>query len=119
MHFYTGEFQKAITDFEESLKVKQDQKDESNEGDNVSHSSSQTDLSDVGLCSLNVYEAHFNILLCYLQIKDYKTAYSKLNTLIQECPKKYSKSLWLIRGLVNQALGNSQKSQNDFQQALK
>jgi len=40
----------------------------------MSHSSSQTDLSDVGLCSLNIHEANFNIVLCYIQMKEYKFA---------------------------------------------
>ncbi len=82
MHFYVGEYQKAINDFEESIKAKSDSKDDSNEGDNMSHSSSQTDLSDVGLCSLNIHEANFNIVLCYIQMKEYKFALQKLKSLI-------------------------------------
>ncbi len=69
MHFYLGDYQKAISDFELSIKTKQDQKDSDNAGgesDNVSQGSNQTDLSDVGLCSLNVHESHFNIALCYI-----------------------------------------------------
>ena len=32
----------------------------------MSMHSSKTDLSDVGLCSLNVHENNYNLLLCYL-----------------------------------------------------
>jgi hypothetical protein len=41
MNFYIGDYTKAITDFEDSIKSKQDQKDESEggTGDNMSHSS--------------------------------------------------------------------------------
>lgn len=41
--------------------------DEDNEGpnaDNVSNASSQTDLSDVGLCSLNIHEYSYNSVIC-------------------------------------------------------
>lgn len=37
----------------------------------ISMASSKTDLSDVGLCSLNVHETNFNVLLCHLMTKDY------------------------------------------------
>jgi hypothetical protein len=40
--------------------------------DGASNQSSQTDLSDVGLCSLNIHEFSFNTVLCLLQLKDYK-----------------------------------------------
>mmetsp|Transcript_13041 Transcript_13041/g.12891 ORF Transcript_13041/g.12891 Transcript_13041/m.12891 type:complete len:148 (+) Transcript_13041:2314-2757(+) len=82
MNFYVGDYPKAIADFTESIKSKADQKEDSNEGEQMSHSSSQTDLSDVGLCSLNIHESNFNVVLCYLQLKDYKMALKKLNNLI-------------------------------------
>jgi len=44
--------------------------------------SSKTDLSDVGLCSLNTHETNFNILLCYLMTNDMQNALSKLSELI-------------------------------------
>lgn len=34
----------------------------------LSMNSSKTDLSDVGLCSLNVHETNYNILLCHLMM---------------------------------------------------
>jgi hypothetical protein len=71
----------------------------------VSVNSTKTDLSDVGLCSINVYETNFNILLCYLLTKDYEKAVSKLNEIISFAPKKYSKHFYLIRGLVFEELG--------------
>ena len=46
--------------------------------DNASNGSSQTDLSDVGLCSLNIHEFNFNIALCYIMAGDYKKAKAKL-----------------------------------------
>ena len=40
--------------------------------DNMSSKSSQTDLSDVGLCSLNIHEFSFNTALCLILSKDYQ-----------------------------------------------
>lgn len=59
MNFYTGEYEKAIADFEASIKTKQELKEleGSNTDDTISSGSNQTDLSDVGLCSLNIHES--------------------------------------------------------------
>ena len=70
--------------------------------DAVSVNSTQTDLSDVGLCSLNIHEFSFNTILCLLMLKDYKKALTKLDYMLDTVPKKYSSQLWLLRGLVNQ-----------------
>jgi hypothetical protein len=32
----------------------------------LSMNSSKTDLSDVGLCSLNIHETNYNMMLCFL-----------------------------------------------------
>ncbi|CDW75599.1 tpr domain containing protein [Stylonychia lemnae] len=118
MHFYTGDYQKAINDFEQSIRSKKELKDKENgsseENENQSQSSNQTDLSDVGLCSLNVHEAQFNILLCLILMKNHKTALEKVNQLLQESPKKYMKNFYLIRGLLYSALGNANKSTLDL-----
>jgi len=99
MNFYIGEYQRAINDFEASIKAKQEQKDDAND-ETISNASNQTDLSDVGLCSLNVHECHFNIALCYIQLKEYKAALEKISKLVHESPKRYTKCLYLIRGLL-------------------
>ena len=44
--------------------------------------SSKTDLSDVGLCSLNLHENNYNMMLCYLQMNDYKSALKKASEII-------------------------------------
>lgn len=66
----------------------------------LSMHSSKTDLSDVGLCSLNVHETNFNILLCYLMMGNWQKSLEKLNDIINNAPRKYSKHFFLIRGLV-------------------
>ena len=66
-------------------------KDDANDCEGQSNSSSQTDLSDVGLCSLNVHECSYNIILCLILIQDYKEAIANLNDLLNSVPKKYGK----------------------------
>lgn len=85
MYFYAGEYDKALNDFEQSSSIMHAQKVlyprnqfpdgdlgegaeqfSGGEGDNQSHQSSQTDLSDVGLCSLNIHEYSFNTVICLL-----------------------------------------------------
>lgn len=58
--------------------------------DAASQDSSQTDLSDVGLCSLNIHEYSFNTVLCLLLMKDYKKALTKLDYMFDTIPKKYA-----------------------------
>jgi hypothetical protein len=48
----------------------------------LSMHSSKTDLSDVGLCSLNVHETNYNMLLCYLMLKDKERSFEKVNEII-------------------------------------
>jgi hypothetical protein len=48
----------------------------------LSMNSSKTDLSDVGLCSLNLHENNYNMMLCYLQMKDHKSALKKASEII-------------------------------------
>jgi hypothetical protein len=47
-----------------------------------SMNSSKTDLSDVGLCSLNVHETNYNIMLCHLMSNNYDLALEKANDII-------------------------------------
>lgn len=99
MHFYAGDYDKSLADFEQSSAVMHSSKvlypknqfpDEEDEGDNQSADSSQTDLSDVGLCSLNIHEYSFNTVLNLLMLKDYKKALTKLDYIMDTMPKKYA-----------------------------
>jgi hypothetical protein len=57
--------------------------------DQGSEGSSQTDLSDVGLCSLNVHEFSYNLLLCYLADKRFDEALEKVEFMLKTINKKY------------------------------
>jgi hypothetical protein len=59
------------------------------QNDDMSQGSSQTDLSDVGLCSLNIHEFSFNIVLSMILAKDYAQALTKLDYIIDTIAKKY------------------------------
>lgn len=69
--------------------------------DKASHASSQTDLSDVGLCSLNIHEFSFNKVVCFIMAKRFKEALEKLDYILSTIPKKYANQIWLIRGAVH------------------
>ena len=68
---YSMQYEKAIQDFDTSIIIKKQIKQENENSDSDSECSNQTDLSDVGLCSLNVNEHVFNKCLCYLLMKDF------------------------------------------------
>lgn len=85
----------------------------------MSQGSSQTDLSDVGLCSLNIHEYSFNIVLSMILAKDYAQALTKLDYIIDTIAKKYVNQIWLIRGVINDILGYTDQSKKDFKRAYK
>jgi len=83
------------------LYPKNNQHDEAETDDQASHASSQTDLSDVGLCSLNIHEYSFNQVVCLVMQKKFSSALDKLDYMLSTIPKKYVNQLWLIRGAVH------------------
>ena len=102
LFFYSGEYEKSNSDFEQSSTIMHsnkvlypknqfpDESDPNLNDDNQSANSSQTDLSDVGLCSLNIHEFSFNTVLNLLQLKEYKKALTKLDYILDTIPKKYA-----------------------------
>ena len=99
MYFYTEDYEKAINDFKQTSKIMHANKTlnqtqnnfiidgDEKDADKISHASSQTDLSDVGLCSLNVHEFSFNISLCLIQHKKYEEAFEKITFMLETLPK--------------------------------
>jgi hypothetical protein len=76
--FYLNEYQAAIKDFENSAIAKREVNnqltEEAKQDQDNTYNSIDTDLSDIGLCAVNVNEQHFNIILCYVMVLH---AYSK------------------------------------------
>lgn len=97
---------------------KEENKDDNENSDTESETSNQTDLSDVGLWSLNVHESKYNQALWYLMMEKFEDALDIFKTMINNGPEKYSKSMFLIRGLIYQQLGESHKSKLDFNKAF-
>ena len=133
--FYNKDYTYAIADFEQcqSLKGEHGKPDDSKEmtprsdfepaaiamysqasGEFSSINSSKTDLSDVGLCALNVHETNFNVLLCYLLAGQKKCAMSKVKEIMENAPKKYMKLFYLLRGLLWEEFGDKEKAKKDF-----
>jgi TolA-binding protein len=143
LNIYAQEYGKAITDFETCSNIMHQNKvlypknkfpDADLEGyesptgegnvngendDNASQGSSQTDLSDVGLCSLNIHEFSFNIALSLMLSGDYKKALTKMDYIISTIAKKYVNQLWLLRGILNDILGYADQSAKDIKRAYK
>lgn len=123
MHIYIGDYDKALSDLDASSGIMhankvlypKNQFPEPGEefDDKASHASSQTDLSDVGLCSLNIHEFSFNQVLCHIMAKKYSTALDKLDYMLSTIPKKYSSQLWLIRGAIHTQMGNTPQAKKD------
>ena len=123
LNMYLEQYEQAIEDLNMSIQIKNenDKKNHINAKQNqsiniysnnstplISIHTSKTDLSDVGLCSFNQHESNYNLLLCYLFIKDKDRSFSKVNELIRLCPKKYNREFYLIRGLLNDHFDNKE-----------
>lgn len=80
--------------------------EDQNNAEKISNTSSQTDLSDVGLCSLNIHEFSYNITLWLIQNKQYEEAFEKTTFMLETLPKKYTKEVWIIRGILASIIGN-------------
>lgn len=70
--FYSKNYEEAARDFEASIAAKREaatltlcgnRSQSENPCDSV-----DTDLSDVGLCAVNVNEYHFNVILCFIMV---------------------------------------------------
>ena len=69
-YFYSKNYQEAANDFEASIVAKREAAILTipvNRSQSACDSI-DTDLSDVGLCTVNVNEYHFNIVLCYIMV---------------------------------------------------
>ena len=75
-YFYSKNYKEALKDFEESVFIKKEteidlrlnSESETYNQNNSRHNSTCTDLSDVGLCSVNVNEINFNMILCLIMV---------------------------------------------------
>eukprot|EP00826_Nyctotherus_ovalis_P044794 TRINITY_DN4875_c0_g1_i2.p4 TRINITY_DN4875_c0_g1~~TRINITY_DN4875_c0_g1_i2.p4 ORF type:complete len:198 (-),score=81.89 TRINITY_DN4875_c0_g1_i2:808-1401(-) len=71
--FYLDEYEAAIKDFESSAVAKKEANNQlggegrAEQSENM-YNSIDTDLSDIGLCAVNVNEQHFNIILCFILV---------------------------------------------------
>jgi hypothetical protein len=92
--FYLKRYADAIQDFEIT-----NQKAGKNAFDQTQLSNTfksaitdKTDLSDIGLTSINSYESTYNILICQLLMNKKEDCVKSLSLLFQQLPPKYQKS---------------------------
>lgn len=129
-YFYLKQYNRAILDYQQCQQLKNinDKRGENSQHEGIdeytrskchssslSRLSSKTDLSDVGLCSLNEHETNFNILLCFLMIKNKDKCLEIVKELIKSIPQKYQKYFYLIRGLMYECFNQTEKSQKDLE----
>ena len=67
-----------------------------------STTSDKTDLSDVGLCSLNKNEMMFNIILSQVKLGKYAEALKLADKLLGSCPPKYSQDILSLKEILTQ-----------------
>ena len=80
-----------------------DNEDMLNEGQSV-----DSELSDVGLCTLNKYEYTYNTLLCLLFTGDYQGAYTLATNIIDNASPEYANKMWILRAIITRALGREE-----------
>ena len=64
--------------------------------------STHTDLSDIGLCSINRNERLFNVLLCYVKMKKFRKAQKLVKKLAGCCPDKYANDILKIGTILSE-----------------
>lgn len=84
----------------------------------------KTDLSEVGLCSLNINEFTYNQLILLIQQRNWSTALKKINELLSSSPataeqSKSMKQLFIVRAMIHQELGLMDKYNQDLKIYLK
>jgi hypothetical protein len=72
-----------------------------------SHGSQRTDLSDIGLCSLNIREFSYNMIINHIQNKNWDQALAIINKELTESLQnsdhtKNVKQLYLVRAMIYQ-----------------
>lgn len=77
--------------------------------------SEKTDLSDVGLCSMNKCEMLYNIALCYIKLGDFAKAQKYLNKLVALAPHKYHDNLLNLLKILEQS--QNKNASNDLASA--
>ena len=128
LNFYKGDYSAAIKDFQQSYSVKKMYKILDNEVQDKSQraspgaedsdlcinsadveslgeestTSDKTDLSDVGLCSLNKNEMLFNIILSQIKLGKYLEASKLADRLLGGCPPKYGRDIIRLKDILTQ-----------------
>lgn len=88
------------------------------------NNSQNTDLSEVGLCSLNVSEYQLNQLIIYIQMGDWSEALKRASELLMMNPQssdfsKSIKQLLLVRAMIYLEMGQTDKHNHDMTLYLK
>ena len=81
--------------------------------------SSDSDLSDIGLCTVNRHEQQFNIMICCMMTENYNKACESATAIIENSNPNYANKVWIVRGIRRSLLGRKQEADMDFKEAKK
>lgn len=84
-----------------------------------SYMSQNTDLSEVGLCTINVNEYNYNMLINCIQSQNWEQSLKKVNEIITSNPvsldqQRRLKQLIIVRAMIYQELGQQDKFNQDM-----
>eukprot|EP00826_Nyctotherus_ovalis_P065054 TRINITY_DN9553_c0_g1_i8.p2 TRINITY_DN9553_c0_g1~~TRINITY_DN9553_c0_g1_i8.p2 ORF type:complete len:153 (-),score=15.22 TRINITY_DN9553_c0_g1_i8:425-883(-) len=80
--------------------------------------STDSDLSDIGLCTVSRHEYQYNSMLCHLFNREYEKAYECATSIIENGTVSYVNRLWTLRGVILSLLSKTAEAQLDFQEAI-
>ncbi len=111
VRFYLRQYSKALTDFQDAYSLMSSSKTyiKDSEEDPNAEQSVDSELSDIGLCTLNKYEYTYNSMLCLLMSGDLEKALVLANNVIDNAGIDYVNKMWLIRGAILQTLGKKEE----------
>lgn len=77
----------------------------------------ESDLSDVGLCSLNRFEHQYNVMICSMFTGDYEKALKLVTGILKNAEPDYADKCWLIRGIIHTLRGKIGEATSNFKAA--
>jgi len=111
---YLKQYQNALIDFQDAYSLMSSSKSYIKDSTNELNESIESDLSDVGLCTLNKYEYQYNSMICWLFIGDYEKSLSLCNSIIENACPEYTNKLYLLRGIILTFLERNSEATTDF-----
>ena len=89
------------------------------ENNDENMNSNDSDLSDIGLCTVNRHEQQYNLMICHMMVGNYDKACEHATSIIENANQNYANKVWVIRGVLRSLLGKKEEALIDFESAKK